>query len=313
MNPAIHAITKSAQKAGVEVVGIERGYAGLLEGSVRTLDDRAISGMGRRGGTMLGSSRCREFEEVSGQLKGLVRLREAGVEGLIVIGGDGSLHGAQALYRHGFPVIGMPGTIDNDLGGTDLGIGVDTALNTIISLVDMIKDTASSHERCFVIEVMGRRSGYLAAMATLSTNSHVAVLPEFPANPERIVSVIRNRFARKLPNTIILLAEGVCSVADLTAQIVEAGKGLIQNDIRTIVLGHLQRGGAPSHYDRLLATQLGGAAFGALIAGESGKMAGKIRGDIVLNDFDTVFRSKRDLRHKMIELAQKIGVEFGDY
>ncbi|CAN5287419.1 6-phosphofructokinase [soil metagenome] len=313
MNPAIHALTKLAQKADVEVMGIERGYAGLLEGEMRVLDDRAISGMGRRGGTMLGSSRCPVFMEESGQAAGLERLRDAEIEGLVVIGGDGSLHGAEALHGNGFPVIGLPGTIDNDLGGTDLGIGVDTALNTIITLVDMIKDTASSHERCFIVEVMGRRSGYLAAMATVSTNSHVAVIPEFKPDFERIVRVIQARFARKLRNTIIILAEGVYSAPELTERIVQAGQGIIANDIRSTVLGHVQRGGAPSHYDRLLATQLAQEALVALLDGDSGKMIGKVRGEIVRNDFDTVFRSRLDLRKKMIGIAKNLGVEFGDY
>jgi len=198
MNPAIHAVSRASKRAGVEVLGIRRGYTGLLNSDFLLLDDQVITGMGRRGGTFLGSSRSPDFRTAEGQEKGLQIMKDNGVDGLVVIGGDGSLTGALALHRLGFPVIGLPGTIDNDLGGTDVGIGVDTALNTIIKLIDMIKDTATSHERCFIVETMGRGSGYLAGMATVSTQSHVAVIPEFPMNLERIVKVIEKRFVEKL-------------------------------------------------------------------------------------------------------------------
>lgn len=311
MNPAVHAVTRTAVNLGLEVVGVRYGYSGLLSGDFQVLDNHAVSGMGRRGGTFLQTSRCPEFRRPEMQRQAVDVLRAHGIDGLIVMGGDGSLSGARALHQLGFPVVGLPGTIDNDLSHTDVGIGVDTALNTIMNLVDMIKETASSHERCFIVEVMGRGSGYLAAMATISTQSHVAVVPEFPMNLPRIVEVIQGRFTKRHKNTVIILAEGVCTADELTRQLVAACEGIIPNDIRATVLGHLQRGGAPSHYDRVLASQLGQRAVTALADGESGKMVGKIRGQLVLTDLDTVLGTRPDFRAEIAKLARNLGIEFG--
>ena len=311
MNPAIHAISRTARQNGLDVIGVNRGYTGLIDGDFRILDDHAVSGIGRRGGTILGTSRSERFKTAEGQALGVKQLEAQGVDGVVVIGGDGSLTGANALHKLGVPVIGLPGTIDNDLAGTDLGIGVDTALNTIMSLVDMIKDTASSHERCFVVEVMGRGSGYLAAMATISTQSHVAVIPEFPMNMEKIVGIIERRFREKLKYTVIILAEGVCSAREFDAQLVAACEGVVQNDIRETVLGHVQRGGPPSHYDRLLASELGQRAVRELLSGASGQMVGKMAGENILTDFNTVLACKPVFKEKVIRLAKNIGVEIG--
>lgn len=312
MNPAIHAVTRTALNHFVKVSGVRQGYAGLVRGDFVDLDAFAVSGMGRRGGTFLQTSRCPNFKEIDVQKAAIETMRAQGIEGLVVIGGDGSLSGAQALHDLGFPVVGLPGTIDNDLGGTDIGIGVDTALNTIVTLADMVKDTASSHERCFIIEVMGRSSGYLAAMSAISTQSHVAVIPEFDMNLHRIVSVVQKRFSTGFKNTVIILAEGVCSAFDMTRQLVAACDGIIANDIRSTVLGHVQRGGSPSSYDRLLAAELGEFAVCALLEGASGVMAGKIAGKRGLSEFEEAIHSRPRWIHRLERMGKNLGVEFGD-
>ena len=312
MNPAIHAVTRTALNHHVKVSGVKQGYAGLVRGNFINLDAQEVSGMGRRGGTFLQTSRCPEFKKPEVQQEAIAKMKDAGIEGLVVIGGDGSLTGAKAIHSHGFPVIGMPGTIDNDLGGTDIGIGVDTALNTIVTLADMVKDTASSHERCFIIEVMGRSSGYLAAMSAISTQSHVAVIPEFDMNMHRIVNVVQKRFSTGFKNTVIILAEGVCSAFDMTRQLVAACDGIIANDIRSTVLGHVQRGGAPSSYDRLLAAELGEYAVCSLLEGTSGCMAGKIAGKRLLSTFDEAIQSTPRWIHRLELMGKNLGVEFGD-
>ena len=312
MNPAIHAVTRTAINHDVKVSGVRQGFAGLVRGDFIPLDNQAVSGMGRRGGTFLQTSRCPEFKDPEVQRLAIAKMRAQGIEGLVVIGGDGSLTGAKALTSHGFPVVGLPGTIDNDLGGTDIGIGVDTALNTIVHLVDMVKDTASSHERCFIIEVMGRSSGYLAAMATIATQSHVAVIPECRMNLHRILTVVEKRFSTGFKNTVIILAEGVCSAFDMTRQLVAACDGIIPNDIRSTVLGHVQRGGAPSSYDRLLAAELGEFVVTALLSGASGVMAGKIASKRVLSTFEVAIETRPSWIHRLERMGINLGVEFGN-
>src|SRR5471030_2985708 len=213
MNPAIRSITRTGLNKGLEIVGIRNGYQGLLDDEFMDLDNHIVSGRVRDAGTFLQTSRCPEFVKEEGQRRALDILADHRIDGLVVIGGDGSLNGARALHRFGLPVIGLPGTIDNDIFGTDMGIGVDTALNTIISLVDMIRATAASHRRCFVVEVMGRGSGYLALMATISTGSQVAVIPEFRMNLNSIGQTLERRFTSNHNASVIIVAEGVCQGA----------------------------------------------------------------------------------------------------
>ncbi len=310
MNPAIRSITRAGINQGLEVLGIRNGYQGLLDDEFLPLDNHIVSGRVRDAGTFLQTSRCPEFREESGQLKALEVLKKNRIDGLIVIGGDGSLTGARALHRRGLSVIGLPGTIDNDLFGTDMGIGVDTALNTIISLVDMIRATAASHRRCFVVEVMGRGSGYLALMATISTGSQVAVIPEFRMNIAKIAQVLHNRFNNRHNNSVILVAEGVCGGAEFMQRLIEIGK--VEQEVRLTVLGHVQRGGTPTHYDRLLASRMGEMAVLALLSGERGSMVATVNGRMQLRDFDDILDRRKGLPGDAIRLARNIGIELGD-
>jgi 6-phosphofructokinase 1 len=310
MNPAIRSITRTGLNKGLEIIGIRNGYQGLLDNEFMDLDNHIVSGRVRDAGTFLQTSRCPEFVTEAGHRRALDILANHRIDGLIVIGGDGSLKGARDLHRSGLRVIGLPGTIDNDIYGTDMGIGVDTALNTIISLVDMIRATAASHRRCFVVEVMGRGSGYLALMATITTGSQVAVIPEFRMNMESIVGVLDHRFSSKHNNSVILVAEGVFQGADFMQRLIATGK--VRQEVRLTVLGHIQRGGTPTHYDRLLASRMGEMAVLALMSGESGSMVSTVNGKTQLRDFDDILDRRKPLPGDAIRLARNIGIEIGD-
>ncbi|PTY03374.1 ATP-dependent 6-phosphofructokinase [Verrucomicrobia bacterium LW23] len=312
MNPAIRAVTRTAINFGIEVFGIRNGYAGLLAEELEPLDNLMVSGINRVAGTMLQTSRCKEFHELEVQKRALSLLEKHRIEGLVVIGGDGSLTGARALHRLGVPVVGMPGTIDNDIAGTEMGIGVDTALNTIISMVDMIKATASSHSRCFIVEVMGRGSGYLALMSAISTGSQVAVIPEYRLNYERIVELLDVRFRTKHTNCVIIVAEGVCPGHEFMQRLMDTGKGRIQQDVRLTVLGHVQRGGIPSHFDRYLGSRMGEMAVLALTQGERGVMVAQVNGRMQLRDFDDILSRRKTIPADSIRLARNLGIEVGD-
>jgi 6-phosphofructokinase 1 len=310
MNPAIRSITRTGLNKGLQIIGIRNGYQGLLDDEFMDLDNHIVSGRVRDAGTFLQTSRCLEFQTEAGQRRALDILASRKIDALIVIGGDGSLRGARALHRFGLPVIGLPGTIDNDIFGTDMGIGVDTALNTVVHLVDMIRATAASHRRCFVVEVMGRGSGYLALMATISTGSQVAVIPEFRMNMDSICGVLDHRFSSRHNNSVILVAEGVCEGAKFLERLNATGK--VRQEVRLTVLGHIQRGGTPTHYDRLLASRMGEMAVLALISGESGAMVSTVNGKTQLRDFDEVLDRHKALPGDAIRLARNIGIEIGD-
>jgi 6-phosphofructokinase 1 len=310
MNPAIRSVTRTGLTKGLQIIGIRNGYQGLLDNEFIDLNNQVVSGRIRDAGTFLQTSRCPEFLQVETQKKALEILAAHRIDGLVVIGGDGSLKGARALHAMGLPVIGLPGTIDNDIFGTDMGIGVDTALNTIISLVDMIRATAASHRRCFVVEVMGRGSGYLALMTSISTGSQVAVIPEFRLNVNSIVERLDERFDSHHNNSVIIVAEGVCPGADLMNRLIATGK--VKQEIRLTVLGHIQRGGTPTHYDRLLASRMGEMAVLALTSGESGSMVSTVNGRTQLRDFDEILERHKALPGDAIRLARNIGIEIGD-
>jgi 6-phosphofructokinase 1 len=310
MNPAIRSITRTGLNKGLKIIGIRNGYQGLLDDEFMDLDNHIVSGRVRDAGTFLQTSRCPEFVKEEAQRRALEILASHKIDGLIVIGGDGSLKGARTLHKFGLPVIGLPGTIDNDIFGTDMGIGVDTALNTIISLVDMIRATAASHRRCFVVEVMGRGSGYLALMATISTGSQVAVIPEFRLNIDSVVNVLHHRFSSQHNNSVILVAEGVCEGSVFMQRLLATGK--VKQEVRLTVLGHIQRGGTPTHYDRLLASRMGEMAVLALMSGERGSMISTVNGRTQLRDFDEVLDRRKALPGDAIRLARNIGIEIGD-
>lgn len=312
MNPAIRSVTRTGLNLGNEVIGIQNGYQGIFDREFIPLGHLQVSGKIRDGGTMLATSRCARMREEGGPEEATRILAEHGVEALIVIGGDGSLTGAHELHKLGFPVIGLPGTIDNDLYGTDMGIGVDTALNTIIHLVDMIKATAASHRRCFIIEVMGRGSGYLALMSTISTGSQVAVIPEYRYNMESILTALTRRIERKHNNSTVIVAEGVCTGQVFLERLQEAGRGRFNQEVRLTVLGHVQRGGAPTHFDRLLASRMGEFAMLALNHRETGCMVALVDGKIQLRDFEAILGRKKHLPADAIRLARNLDIEFGE-
>lgn len=269
MNAAIRSAAKFAMSKGLEVYGIKRGYKGMLDNDIFRMEGSHVSGIINRGGTFLLSARLPEFKQPEVRAKAAKNLKDFGIEGLIVIGGDGSFHGADLLYKeHGIKVIGIPGTIDNDIIGTDYTIGYDTTLNIIIEAMDRLRDTATSHERTYLVEVMGRDAGDLALYASLAAGGDGFLIPEDEESVEDIAAVIKERRAAGKLHDIILLSEGVGSAYEIGNQL----KELVDTELRITVLGHVQRGGAPSAFDRVLATKMGAKAVKELIRGESGKM-----------------------------------------
>lgn len=270
MNAAIRAVVRAGLHHNLEVYGIRQAYAGLVAGDFEVLTSREVSGIIGRGGTILQTARNEEFKTKQGQRKALRRLNEQGIEGIIVIGGDGSLRGAMALHNLGIPVVGVPASIDNDIYGTDMSIGVDTALNTILDALDRLRDTATSHNRCFLIEVMGRNCGYLALMGGILGGAEVVITPEKPLTMEEVAHELENAYVRGKAHAIAVIAEGApYHITELEAFLNRQEVGF---EIRLTILGHTQRGGGPTAFDRLLATRLGVEAVRRLLNGETGIM-----------------------------------------
>ncbi len=277
MNPAVRAVVRTAIARGAEVVGIRRGYTGMFTRNFVKMNARSVANIIDKGGTILGTSRCPQFMTPEGRQEALNILREAGINGLVIIGGNGSLTGALELEKLGMPVIGLPGSIDNDLVGTDMAIGVDTCLNTIMSALDKIRDTASSHNRAFIIEVMGRNCGYLAQMACLNGGADVVVTPENNPSLEEIAQQLRQSRQRGRTHAIVIVAEGAHVKSQAIAHYLS--KEIEEHyETRLTILGHVQRGGSPTSFDRTLATRLGARAVDALLAGKSGVMCGLVQG-----------------------------------
>lgn len=305
MNAAIRAVVRSGLCAGLDVVGIKKGYRGLIDRDYFMMNTKSVSNTLQRGGTFLQSARCKEMMETSGQDLAASNLKGMGVEGLIVIGGDGSMRGAKTLMDRGIKVIGIPASIDNDIPFTDMSLGVDTALNNIIYAVDCLKDTASSHDRAFIVEVMGRDCGYLTLVAAIACGAEHALIPEVPYDIGDICENLRKRYREGRDNSIIMVAEGVASAQEISEQI----KHHIRFDSRIMVLGHYQRGGSPTSFDRLLGSRFGQGAVEALLNGESGKMIGLSGNQLLLTDFDKVFNAPmRPINQTMIHLAQKLDI-----
>jgi 6-phosphofructokinase 1 len=273
MNAAIRAVVRTALYFDMEVYGIRQAYRGLLGGDFRKMEHRDVSGILQRGGTVLQTAREPEFATPLGQKRGLRRLNEKGIEALVVIGGDGSLRGAKALHDLGVPVIGIPGSIDNDIMGTDMSIGVDTALNTILDAIDRIRDTATSHERAFLIEAMGRNCGYLAMMAAILGGAEVVHVPEKESTLEDMHQALLDAYLRGKNHAIGVVAEGAKPKITEIQEYCESKKDL-GFEVRVVILGHTQRGGSPTAYDRLLATRMGVRAIKMLRDGIQGVMVG---------------------------------------
>jgi 6-phosphofructokinase 1 len=303
MNATIRAVVRAGLASDIDVVGIQKGYQGLFDGNSQLLTTKSVSGKLQLGGTFLQSARCREMLDPAGQDAAAEYLKRAGIEGLVVIGGDGSQRGALALQRRGIPVIAIPASIDNDIPFTDMSLGVDTALNNIVHAVDCLKDTASSHDRTFVVETMGRNCGYLALAAAVATGAEYALIPEAPFSIDEICATLRRRFQEGRDNSILMVAEGAGKAQDIADQI----KDRIGFETRIMVLGHYQRGGSPSTFDRLLAARFGVAAVEALLRGASAKMVGTLCGQLVLTDLEqTIATGRKPLDPGLLKLARTL-------
>lgn len=279
MNACIRVVVRRAIERGSEVVGIERGYAGLPEGSLRPLDRRSVVNVIHRGGTILGTARSDRFRHAEGRAEAGETLRAAGVDAVVLIGGDGTFRGAELWESEGGPpTIGVPGTIDNDVGGTDRSIGADTAVNTAVEAIDRIRDTAASHELLHFVEVMGRHCGWLALAAGVAGGAEAALIPESPAQVSELVEGIGASLQAGKRSVIVVVSEGVEGGVREVAE--RVGRGLRQ-DYRVTVLGHIQRGGTPTAEDRILGSVLGAAAADALLDGARGHMVGRVRGETV--------------------------------
>jgi 6-phosphofructokinase 1 len=305
MNAAIRAAARTAVANDIEMIGYHKGYAGLLKNDYQVLDTRAVSGVLQRGGTFLQSARSPEFRTEEGRRKALDNLMKERVEGLIVIGGDGSLNGALALDRLGFPVIGIPASIDNDIPYTDMALGVDTALNNIIYAVDCIKDTASSHDRAFIVEVMGRNSGYLASTSAIATGAEFAIVPEIEFDLSEMCHRLRRRYEEGRTNALIILAEGVGNAQSIADGI----KDTVGFETRVTVLGHYQRGGAPSVFDRLLGSRFGRKSVELLLNGTKGVMVGLSCSSVITTPLETVANGgPKKLNEDLLRMADILGI-----
>ncbi len=304
MNPCIRAVVRTSLSKNINVMGIHEGYAGLVSGDISSLAARDVGGILQRGGTVLGTARSPEFMEAKGQREAIRNLNEHGIDGLVVIGGDGSMRGARALAEQGVKVVGVPGSIDNDLWGTNMAIGVDTALNTIRDAIDKLRDTASSHRRAFLVETMGRDSGYLAVMAGLIGGAEMVLIPEKEATVEEIAQTIEGAYRRGKTHAIIIVAEGFgIKSIDLAEQLNQMDIGF---RTRVTILGHIQRGGRPSAFDRLLATRMGVAAVEALLRGESDVMMGLEGRDIQSVPLSEVVQHKRTANLEYYEMCRML-------
>ncbi|GIO27810.1 6-phosphofructokinase [Ornithinibacillus bavariensis] len=304
MNAAIRAVVRKCIYHNVEIYGIKYGYQGLIEGNIEKLHVGSVGDIIQRGGTKLYSARCPEFKTEEGQRKGIEQLNKFGIEGLIVIGGDGSFRGAQKLTEKGFPCIGVPGTIDNDIAGTDFTIGFDTALNTIIEAIDKIRDTATSHERTYVIEVMGRDAGDLALWAGLADGAETILIPERQDDFEEVISRLKRGVERGKKHSIIILAEGVGSGIEFGEKIKQA----TNIETRVTVLGHIQRGGSPTAADRVLASRLGAKAVDLLLEGKAGRMVGIQNNKLVDYDIAEILTQKHGIDEGMYQLSKELSI-----
>lgn len=305
MNAVIRAAARSAISQNVEMIGYRKGYSGLLKNDYLVLDSKAVSGVLQRGGTFLQSARSQEFRTEAGQKKALENLLKEKVEGLIVIGGEGSLNGALALDRMGFPVVGIPASIDNDIPYTDMSLGVDTALNNILYAIDCIKDTATSHDRAFIVEVMGRNSGYLATTSAIATGAEFAIVPEVKMDLGDICNHLRKRYEEGRTNALIIMAEGAGKAEELSDII----KDVVGFETRVTVLGHYQRGGAPSVYDRLLGSRFGCKAVELLLNGTKGVMIG-INSSILTTTLLEMVSSggQKKINKELLDMGEVLGI-----
>lgn len=303
INAAIRAVVRTAVDRGWKIFGARHGYAGLMRDEFVQLGSRDVSGIVERGGTILGSTRCPAFKAEEAQVQAVRFLRQREIDALIVIGGDGSQAGAFALSQKGFPVVGIASTIDNDLCGSEITIGVDTALNVALEAIDRIKVTAASHERAFLVEVMGRNCGYLALVSGIAGGAECIVLPEAETDPEWIATELRQAYERGKSHAIVVVAEGSKYNAEGLSSYFKEHRERIGFDLREIKLGHVQRGGTPGAFDRLLATRFGAAATECVACEKFGVLAGLIKGEIAITPLADIVGKRKELDMDLLKLA----------
>ena len=305
MNACIRAVVRGAVYHGIEVFGIRRGYSGMIAGDVYKMESNSVSNIVQRGGTILKSARSKDFITPEGRKKAYENLMEYGIEGLVAIGGNGTFTGAMIFgNEYGIPTVGAPGTIDNDLYGTDYTIGFDTAVNTALDAIDRIRDTASSHDRIFFIEVMGRDSGYIAVQSGIAGGAELVMVPEVLTPISVVVETLRQGWSRAKSSSIIIVAEGDGEGSAL--EVAEKIKSQIDEDadIRVTTLGHTQRGGPPSAYDRILASRLGLGAVEGLMAGQKNVMAGIINNELVYTPFEDTIRLPKPINEDLLRMVK---------
>ena len=304
MNAAIRAVVRSGIYNKKEVVGIMRGYLGLISGDIIRMHLGSVADIIHRGGTILHTARCEEFLHPEGRVKAAEQIKKAGIDGLVVIGGDGSYRGALELAKLGIPTIGVPGTIDNDIACTNATIGLDTAVNTVVDAINKVRDTATSHERVFIIEVMGRDRGDIALLAGIAGGAESILIPEVPLDVKLVAEKIERGRKRGKLHSIIILAEGVGSAIDVGKEIT----ALTNMETRHAILGHIQRGGTPTAYDRMLASRLGSEAVNLLIKGKSAKAVGIESNKIVNYDIEYVLKQKKPIDLDLVNLANILAI-----
>lgn len=304
MNAAVRAVVRTALDEGVEVFGVRRGFAGLIDGDMKPLGARDVGGIIQQGGTVLSSARCPEFREPTHQAQAAANLKATGVSGLVVIGGDGSQAGALALENHGVAVAGIASTIDNDLYGADVALGVDSALNVALEAVDRLKVTAASHQRAFLVEVMGRHSGYLALSAGIAGGAEMVVLPEVETTPGDVAAAIKAAYARGKGHAIVVVCEGAAHNAKELVRYFDEHRKRLGYEVRATTLGHVQRGASPGAFDRLLGSRCGHAAVKHLLRGDSGVLIGLVGGKITATKLTDATGKKKVLSRDDIELAR---------
>ncbi len=308
MNAAIRAVTRSAIYSGLQVKGIYRGYKGLVTDEIKEFKSQNVSNIIQLGGTILKTARCKEFTTPEGRRIAYENMRKEGIDALVVIGGDGSLTGARIFAQEfDIPCIGLPGTIDNDLYGTDTTIGYDTALNTILDAVDKIRDTATSHERLFFVEVMGRDAGFLALNGAIASGAEAAIIPEFDTEVDQLGEFIKNGFRKSKNSSIVLVAE-----SDITGGAMHYAervkKEYPEYDVRVTILGHLQRGGRPTAHDRILASRLGVAAIEALMEGQRNVMIGIDHDEIVYVPFTKAIKNDKPIKEDLLRVLRELSI-----
>ncbi|MBR2360338.1 MAG: 6-phosphofructokinase [Bacteroidaceae bacterium] len=308
MNAAIRAVTRAAIYNGLRVKGIYRGYKGLVTGEILEFKTQNVSNIIHQGGTILKTARCKEFTTPEGRALAYENMRKEEIDALVIIGGDGSLTGARIFAQeYDVPCIGLPGTIDNDLYGTDTTIGYDTALNTILDAVDKIRDTATSHERLFFVEVMGRDAGFLALNGAIAAGAEAAIIPEFSTEVDQLAEFIKNGFRKSKNSSIVLVAE-----SDITGGAMALAERVKneypQYDVRVSILGHLQRGGRPTAHDRIIASRMGTASIEALMEGQRNVMIGIEHDEIVYVPFTKAIKNDKPIKKELVNVLNSLSI-----